>query len=138
MKFLDDTLTTANDFTRRVPFWAYRAKDYLLYEPLVSFQGEIDSYLEKLFAGDIDEGNGDVLDNMISDLVRQAEEYLKRQRTEHRDVISSFGIRARSDRKAFRQELDLLRAALERNEEEQKNIRARLNKNEFREDISHA
>lgn len=58
------------DFTRRAPFWSYRVKDYLLYGPLVSFRGEIDSYLNKLFAGDIDEGNGDVLDSMIADLVR--------------------------------------------------------------------
>ena len=98
MGFLHDTHAGANGFARRVPFWSYRARDYLLYEPLVSFRGEIDGYLERLFAGDLDEGNGDVLDNMIADLVRQAEECLKRQRTEHKDAIISFGIRAKSER----------------------------------------
>lgn len=130
---VDDTPVAVNDFARRAPFWSYRVKDYMLYEPLVKFKEEIDGYLEKLFSGDIDEGNGDVLDNMISDLVRQAEQYLKRQQTEHKDLITSFGIRAKSDQKAFQQELELLRGELARNMEQQKDIQARLYQNEFRE-----
>ena len=98
-----------HDFLRRAPYWSYRAKGYEPYDPLLHFQEDIDRHLEALFSGEIDDGNGDVLDSQISDIVRQAQTDLKRQLVEHGDVIRSFGIRASSDRCAFQAKLETLR-----------------------------
>lgn len=132
-KAVDDEMVVVRDFNRRTPFWSYRTAAYKPYPPFAQFKAEIDAYLEKLFAGELDDGNGDVLDTMISDVLRQAERDLARQRTEHRDMIVSFGLRARSDRTAFEHELGKLRESLERNQREQSKIRSRLENNEFME-----
>ena len=130
-KVVDDAPVVVRDFNRRTPFWSYRTTEYKPYPPFEQFKDEIDAYLEKLFAGDIDDGNGDVLDTMISDVLRQAEHDLARQRTEHRDVIVSFGIRAKSDQTTYERELQKETEELERNMQEQSEIRQRLQRNEF-------
>lgn len=137
-KVVDDEPVVVRDFNRRAPFWSYRTQDYKEYPPFAAFKAEIDAYLAKLFAGEIDDGNGDVLDTMISDVLRQAEHDLARQRTDHHDVIVSFGIRAKSDKAAFEKELNIRREALEKNLHEQEDIRARLYNNEFKEVMRHA
>ncbi|MCR5826271.1 MAG: hypothetical protein K6G54_06875, partial [Oscillospiraceae bacterium] len=130
-KVVDDEPTVVRDFNRRAPFWSYRTAAYRRYLPFANYKVEIDAYLERLFSGELDDGNGDVLDTLISDVFRQAEHDLARQRTEHRDVIVSFGIRATSDKLAFTRELEKVREALERNRQEQESIRTRLRTNEF-------
>lgn len=121
----------AKDFERRIPFWNYRAVDYKNYEPFFQFRAEIDGYLEKLFAGEIDDGNGNVLDCIIGDMARQAEKDLARQRTEHRDMIKSFDIRAQSDRRAFENQLSLLKDYLAENRKKQEKYRVHVEANEF-------
>lgn len=137
-KVVDDAPVVVRDFNRRTPFWSYRTSDYKPYPPFARFKEDIDAYLEKLFAGDIDDGNADVLDTMISDVLRQAEHDLAHQRTEHHDVIVSFGIRAKSDKLAFERELQKRSEALEQNLQEQNEIRQRLRKNEFKEEWKNA
>ncbi len=121
----------ANDFVRRTPFWSHRAENYKIYEPFMEYCSELDGYLEKLFEGEVDDGNSDMLDNMIMGISRQAEKLLARQRTEHRDVIKSLDMRAKSDRKAFECHLALLREQLEANKGQQEKYRNLIDADEF-------
>ena len=79
---------------------------------------EIDSYLEKLFNGEVDSGNGDVLDMIIGSVTRQAKHALEKQHCNHRDIIKSFDIRAKSDKKAFEDQRSRLQAELDEMNEE--------------------
>ena len=117
-KVVDDTQEVVTDFTRRTPYWSYRTVPYQVRGGLESFRKELDDYLERLFSGELDDGNGDVLDCLISGRVRQAREDLKNQRISHRDAIVSFGLRALGDREAFETQLVALKQALEQNEAE--------------------
>ena len=137
MKAVDDQAEIVHDFTRRAPFWSYRTVPYRDYPALIELKGVLDAHLDALFRGEIDDGNGDVLDNLIFDTVRQAQADLRLQQVSHRDTIKSFGIRAESDHAAFRQELDRLKDALNENLSEQKKLRKRLACDEFKEDMSH-
>lgn len=120
-----------NDFTRRIPYWSYRAPNYKIYEPLLEYREEIDGYLEKLLGGEIDDGNDNTLDNMIMGIGKQAEKLLEHQRVEHKDIIKSFDIRAKSDRKAFESQLALLKEQLAENKKEQEKYGERICENEF-------
>lgn len=131
-RVVDDTESIVTDFRLRSPFWCYRAVSYRVWEPFAGYGKTIDSYLEKLFEGEIDDGNGDVLDNMICDMARQAERDLDRQHTEHGDIIRTFGIRSQGDRRAFVQERGLLQSALDETEQHLDEVRARMRKDEFR------
>ena len=133
-KSVDNKEVIVNDFQRRIPYWSYRATNYGVYEPFIKFKDEIDGYLAKLFSGEIDDGNGDVLDNMIFDMARQAEKSLAEQRTEHRDIIKSFDIRMKSDRDAFERELELLRTQLEDNMKKQERYSSLVENDEFLQD----
>ena len=75
-KAVDDTLEVVNDFICQIPFWGYQVAAYREYEPFSNLVLELDSYLEKLFAGEIDDGNGDVLDCLIADRARANFKYL--------------------------------------------------------------
>ena len=137
-KQVDDTKEVVHDFTRRAPFWSYRTVAYREYAPLVNLKDELDCYLDALFRGDIDDGNGDVLDNLIFDAVRRAWEDLKKQRVDHLDTITSFGIRAQSDRTAFEEQLTQLEESLSKNIQEQEFIRDLLNRCEYQEGYTNA
>ena len=113
MKMVDDEKEVVRDFTRRTPFWGHRTVSYRDFAPLMNLKEELDAYLEKLFQGEIDDGNADVLDNIIFDRVRQALEDLKYQSVEHEDMNCSFENRADSDVNAFREERDNLLKDLE-------------------------
>lgn len=130
-KGADREQTIVRDFERRIPYWSYRPVDYQGYETFMEYQSEIDSYLEKLFAGEVDSGNADALDTLIISTAKQAEKDLERQRTEHLDTIKSFDIRAKSDRKAFESELSLLRTELEMNRKEQEKYEQLLEEDQF-------
>ncbi len=108
MKTVDDERIVVKDFIRRIPFWGHRNIAYRDFEPLINLKQELDEYLENLFHGEIDDGNADVLDNIIFDRVRQAMEDLKYQSVEHEDMNCSFENRVDSDLSAFSQERDNL------------------------------
>ncbi len=120
-----------HDFKRRVPYWGYRMVDYREYAPLAALREQLDERLNILFGGELDDGNGDVLDALIADTLRQAEQDIKRQRIDHRNMIASLSMRARSDRAAFENELRRCRAALEQNLSEQESLCERLYENEY-------
>ena len=130
-KIVDDTESIVADFKLRAPFWSYRTVPYREYEPFVNFTADIDNYLERLFEGEIDDGNGNVLDNIICDMARQAEEHLKRQHTEHRDTIKSFDIRNKGDKTAFMNERILLQAEIEDTEQQIEEVKRRMKRDKF-------
>ena len=125
--------TVKHDFARRSPYCQYRPVKYQQYKPFDEYQGEIDQYLEKLFEGEIDEENGDVLDNLIGDITRQALNHLDRQRVDHRDMIHSLSVRFDSDRSIFENQLQHLKEALEENRSEQGIVMNLLKKDEYAE-----
>ncbi len=108
-----DLVEVVNDFSRRTLFWNYRPQEYKIYRPFDEIKKELDSYLEKLFEGDIDEANGTVLDTIILDRCRQAKKDLAKQRVNHRDHIKSFDIRAKSDEVTYTRELERMKIALD-------------------------
>lgn len=130
-KAVDSEEVIVNDFQRRTPYWSYRTTSYKAYEPFMEYEPVLDEHLEKLFNGEIDDGNGDVLDRLVMDIERQAEKFLAHQRIEHRDTIKSFDIRARSDQKAFERQLTLLKEQLERNEKDQERCCELIAANKF-------
>lgn len=130
-RVVDDTETIVSDFKLRAPFWSYRTVPYREYVPFVEFISAIDGYLERLFQGEIDDGNGDVLDNMICDMARQAEKDLDKQHIEHGDTIKSFDIRNQGDKKAFMHERDLLQAEIQENEQQLAEIKTRMKQDKF-------
>ena len=134
-KVVDDTREVATDFTCRRPFWSYRTAPYRPYAPLEGLKPELDRHLEALFAGAVDEGNGDVLDYPIFDNVRLAREDLNRQRIEHHDAIVQFGVRAAGDRQAFEDQLAALETDIERLRGEQAFLQTLRNNRECKEGI---
>ena len=130
-KELSDEQTIVHDFIRRQPFWDYIPTRYKVLDHFSNLKEEIDGYLEKLFAGDIDSGNEDVLDNLIMDVSKQATKALANQHTDHRELINSFNIRARSDYKAFSEQLQKLRASLDENKRRQALYRSLSDRDEF-------
>ena len=129
----ESTPQIVHDFQRRLPYWSYRARGYEKAEPSQADREAIDKYLEALFSGEIDDGNHDVLDNLISDRVRQKKNDYKMQRVENRDMIHSYGIRAEADCTAFCQRLELLKNEREVIMEEMSSLRDRIRSFEFRE-----
>lgn len=130
-KSVNSEKVVMKDFERRIPYWSYRPVNYEVCKPFKEYKTEIDGYLEKLFKGEIDDGNGDVLDNMIMDMARQAEKSLVNQRAEHRDMIKSLDIRAKSDRRAFGYQLELLKEQLEINKHNQEKYSKLADADEF-------
>ena len=128
---VNDESVVVNDFMLRIPYWSYQPADYREYPPFSAIRKALDEYLGALFAGEIDDGNGDVLDCIIGDLSRQARIDIDRQRIAHMDVIQSFRMRSASDRAVFEAELQKRKADLAANLEEQAKYRAILKETEF-------
>lgn len=64
----------------------------VLYEGCLSFNDiktELDGNLESLFNGEIDDGNGNVLDNIIRDRTLQIITDYDKQRLQHIDIITA-------------------------------------------------
>lgn len=131
VKEVDDTLTTVSDFNRQVPFWSYRNVGYKDYEPFERVRPELDAYLEKLFSGDIDDGNGDVLDSIILDYTRMAIEDLLRQQVDHCDLIKQLYLQAEGAKDAYMQHLKRMDESLGNAYLRLDEIEHRLKKNEF-------
>ena len=128
---------TVHDFTLRIPYWSYRPVPYRGYAPLAELREELDRRLEALFAGDIDEGNGDVLDGMIFSVVRQALTDLDRQRASHKDRIESLATRPFGDRTQFEEQLAYVLEDLENNLKEQAIVKERLDWDEYGKEGKH-
>ncbi len=79
---------------------AFRTVEYRLYSKLE--EGEmiprLDEHLNKLFAGEVDDANGDMLDAIIFGAAREALPDLSRQHYDHMDMLRRFIVKRQADR----------------------------------------
>lgn len=99
---VDDSRITVYDFKLRstpIGFESYRTTEYTLYHKLDEneMRSRIDDHLDKLFAGEVDDANGDMLDEIIFGAAREALPCLSRQRIDHNDTIRRFIARRTAD-----------------------------------------
>ncbi len=100
-KAVDDTLEVVNDFTCQIPYWSYQVSAYREYPPFSDLTATLDEHLEKLFTGEIDDGNGDVLDCLIADYARENFKFLAQQRVEHRSALKMFQVQREGAKHSF-------------------------------------
>lgn len=102
---VDYSRITVYDFMRRMDslFESYRHMDYIPYPGLSqeNMKPKLDSHLDALFAGEVDDANGDMLDNLIIDPYRESIPYLRIQYLNHKDMSRRLIARRVSDRKDF-------------------------------------
>ncbi len=110
---VDDTLEVATDFTGRVPFNGYTTNNYKDYAPLMNLKDTIDVLLAKLFSGDLDQYNHDVLDNIVFDNVILARRNLEEQKVNHDRTINGLVDRRFGDINRFESQQERLKKDLE-------------------------
>lgn len=101
-KEIDDNSSVVHDFRLRssaIGFESYRPVEYKLYHKLEEDKmiPKIDAYLSRLFRGEIEDHNGDVLDNILFAAFKEAIPFLGRQRYVHQDVIRRLTTRHYAD-----------------------------------------
>lgn len=96
---MDDTRQVVHDFKLRMPYENYRTKEYALYHKLLDEEmlPRIDQHLEKLFSGEVDDGNGDMLDSILFSPAREAKPDLAKQHVDHEDMIRRLIVRRKAD-----------------------------------------
>ena len=101
---VDDSRSNVYDFMLRFPYESYRTTEYALYHKLdeTEMLPRIDDHLEKLFVGNVDDANGDMLDEIIFGAAREALPYLSKQHIDHNDTIRRFIVRRTADRDDIR------------------------------------
>lgn len=102
------------DFRRRPEYEACRPAEYRLYPKLEEgvILPRLEAHLTALFAGEVDDGNGDLLDSIIFAPAREAVPDLARQQYDHADTLRRLIARRRADREDFARLLDLRRQEL--------------------------
>ncbi len=125
---MDDSRVTVYDFKRRIKFESYRSTDYRFYPGLSeeAMNPKIDRHLEALFAGDVDDGNGDMLDNIIFGPYRESVPYLNIQRLNHKDMNRRLVACRASDRADFERIRDERKNELERLEQEYEDVCSKM------------
>lgn len=100
---ITDAKATVYDFERRFPFESYRTMSYSLYYKLedATLKRQINRHLKALLAGDVDEGNANMLDGFLCSLAGEAAANLTLQQREHQDMLKRLQARRRSDREDF-------------------------------------
>ena len=73
---------------------------------------QIDTHLDRLFSGDVDEANANLLDSMIFSVYRVAVSDLSKQRDKHREVIDDLVARHTADEKDKRRARELAQEEL--------------------------
>lgn len=123
---MDDSRVTVYDFMRHMQylFESYRSSDYRLYPGLCEeeMKPKLDRHLEALFAGNVDDANGDMLDNIIFGPYRESVPYLNVQRLNHKDMNRRLIARRVSDRADFKRIRNERKEELERLEQEYEDI----------------
>jgi hypothetical protein len=100
---VDDSRSIVHDFLLRstlTGFESYRTTEYTFYHKLDESEmiPRIDDHLEKMFAGSVDDANGDMLDEIIFGAAREAFPYLSKQHIDHNDTIRRLIVRRTADR----------------------------------------
>ncbi len=100
---VDDTRSLVNDFRLRLPYESYRTTEYRQYPKLHEdvVIPELDMYLERLLSGQVDDGNCDLLDNIIFSKAREAIPDLARQHVDHADMLRRLVVRRKADYQDF-------------------------------------
>lgn len=104
---VDDSRAVVYDFRLRstaTGYESYRTVEYRLYHKLEESEmiPKIDDHLAKLFAGDVDDANGDMLDAILFGAAREARPDLGRQHYDHEDMLRRLIIRRMADREDLR------------------------------------
>lgn len=131
-KAVDDTIEIANDFRIQTPFGRYQPVPYREYGPFAGLIPVLQGHLDKLFSGEPDEGNGDVLDCIIADYARESFKDLSAQRTNHHTTIRELYIQRQGSEKSLLEHLKALEALDEENREEREEIKMRIKESRFR------
>ncbi len=101
---VDDSRTVVHDFRLRssspTGFESYRTVEYRLYHKLEEdeMMPRLEEHLNKLFAGSVDDANGDMIDAIIFGAAREALPDLGRQHYDHSDMLRRLIIRRKADR----------------------------------------
>lgn len=104
---VDDSRLVVNDFRLRstvIGFESYRTVEYRLYRKLEEEEmlPMLNEHLAKLFAGEVDDGNGDMLDSILFGAAREALPDLGRQHYDHIDMLRRLTISRIADRDDIR------------------------------------
>lgn len=101
---VDDSRSVVHDFRLRHFFESYRTVEYRLYHKLEESEmlSKLEDHLAKLFAGEVDDANGDMLDAIIFGAAREALPDLSRQHYDHTDMLRRLILRHKSDREDIR------------------------------------
>lgn len=125
---MDDSRRVVHDFRLRLPYENYRTKEYELYHKLKDEEmlPRIDEHLEKLFSGEVDDGNGDMLDSILFAPAREAKPDLAKQHIDHGDMLRRLIIRRKSDIADFEKIVEDLQSELTALEKEHKDTSERI------------
>lgn len=105
---VDDSRIVVNDFQLRTSKTygteSYRTVEYRLSHKLEESEmlPVLEEHLARLFAGEVDDANGDMLDNFLFGPAREALPDLGRQHYDHADMIRRLIIRKTADREDIR------------------------------------
>ena len=101
---VDDSRSEAHDFQLRgtgPTYESYRTVEYRLYHKLADDEmiPILDSHLTKLFSGEVDSANSNILEATILSAVAEALPDLRRQKVDHDDMLRRLICRRDADRK---------------------------------------
>ena len=108
---MDDSREVVSDFRLRstaMGFESYRTTDYRIFHKLEEHEmiPRLDDHLNKLLAGEVDDGNGEMLDDVIFGAAREAIADLERQHADHIDMLRRLTIRRLADNEDVRRVRD--------------------------------
>lgn len=122
-----------NTFYSQRPYADLYPAEYEPYAPLFSqLKEELDQYLEKLLEGELDDANGDVLDSIITDYMRQAINDLSYQRVKHRQTIHELVIVPEALRRSFEENQPILESEMSELKSELQDIQSRIKHRKWR------
>lgn len=116
----------------RRPYEEYHLRDYVINDELLTFERVIDYELGELNNNAaIDEGNADVLDQLIEDVANRALKEIARQKAEHEISIAGLGTRYIADPIQFQRNYEDMKEQLKELDEECDDLKRRNKNNKF-------
>jgi hypothetical protein len=129
---------TPVEINSRIRNGSLRQLNYEDFAPLFGYAETIDNFLENLFKGEIDPGNGNVCDNMIDNIAEQAAADIELQRISHYDSINTISNQRIADRHAYERQLDKKKEELAEIRSRLDEINIRFRKSKFRKELKNA
>ena len=128
---MEDPEKIVCDFKGQTPYWSCRPVEYKIKPDFIELKAELNSYLEKIFKGEIDEGNSNFLDNIIADYMKQALHDLEHQKVLHHDALKNYSCNTLAMKQAFETHQKYLETELEKLNPKIDDIEARLDNDTF-------